>query len=74
MDKVKLLREYKKLLERLEKATEWICVSKYDTWEEVENNQYKIFNEYKNVCSELQWMHEEMIKIGLIKGLGEATN
>lgn len=65
MDRVKVLGEYQKLIERLYSAEEWLGRSKYDTWEQVKDNQYKIYHERENILSEIEWMKEELLKLGL---------
>lgn len=67
MDRDKLTIEYQKLLERLDKSNTWLENSIYKDWKEVEEEKYKIFHERDNIIKELEWIKEEMIKVGIIK-------
>lgn len=75
MDRDKLIVEYQKLLERLDSASTWLDSSIYKDWEEVKEEKYKVWHEWDNIIKELEWLEEEMIKKGIIKGFGaKATN
>lgn len=65
MDRVKVLGEYQKLIERLYMAEEWLNKSNYDDWEQVKENKYKIYHERENILNEIDWMKEELLKLGL---------
>lgn len=65
MNKIKVLAEYQKLIERLYKAYEWLEHSKYDSWEQVKEAEYKIYHEHENIMNEIDWMKEELGKLGL---------
>lgn len=65
MDRVKVLAEYQKLIERLYMAEEWLNKSSYCDWEQVKENKYNIYHERENILNEIDWMKEELLKLGL---------
>lgn len=67
MDRDKLIIEYQKLLERVDKANTWIENSMYKDWEEVKEEKYKVYHGWENIIKELEWIKEEMIKGDIIK-------
>ena len=67
MDRGKLIIEYQKLLERVDKASTWIENSIYKDWEEVKEEKYKVYHEWENLIKEIEWIREEMLKEKLIK-------
>ena len=57
IEKNKLLLEYEKLIERLEKAEKWASDNNY-TWEFVKASKYKIWHERDNIIKEIEFVRE----------------
>ena len=57
IEKSKLLLEYEKLIERLEKAEKWANDNNY-CWEFVKAHKYKIWNERDNIIKEIEFVRE----------------
>lgn len=79
MDRVKLLEDKESLLEKLQiaekwaldKGIDWECVGEYKYKNEEQRNKFIEFaNKRDNIIKELEWYEEEMIKEGIIKGIG----
>jgi hypothetical protein len=89
MDRDKLLKDKENLLELLVKAECW-AIDKGIDWESISDYEYKneqqrdkfieFANKRENIIKELEWIEEEMIKQGIIKGkvegfeIAKATN
>ena len=63
---MKLIKEYQKAIERLYNAYEWLSSTKYETWEQVRDNQYKIYNEHESVVEKIEFLSQEMINRNII--------
>ena len=57
IEKNKLLLEYEKLIERLEKAEKWASDNNY-AWEFVKAYKYKIWHERDNIIKEIEFVRE----------------
>ena len=57
IEKNKLLLEYEKLIERLEKAEKWANDNSY-CWEFVKAHKYKIWHERDNIIKEIEFVRE----------------
>ena len=57
IEKNKLLLEYEKLIERLEKAEKWASDNNY-AWEFVKAHKYKIWHERDNIIKEIEFVRE----------------
>ena len=57
IEKNKLLLEYEKLIERLEKAEKWANDNNY-AWEFVKASKYKIWHERDNIIKEIEFVRE----------------
>ena len=57
IEKNKLLLEYEKLIERLEKAEKWANDNNY-CWEFVKASKYKIWHERDNIIKEIEFVRE----------------
>lgn len=53
----KLISEYEKLIERLDKAEKWASDNNY-AWEFVKANKYKIWHERDNIIKEIEFVRE----------------
>ena len=56
-DRDKLISEYEKLIDRLEKAEKWASDNNY-AWEFVKAHKYKIWNERDNIIKEIEFVRE----------------
>ena len=56
-DRDKLISEYEKLIERLEKAEKWASDNNY-AWEFVKASKYKIWLERDNIIKEIEFVRE----------------
>ena len=57
IERDKLLIEYEKLINRLEKAEKWASDNNY-TWEFVKASKYKIWHERDNIIKEIEFVRE----------------
>lgn len=57
LEKDKLLKEYQKLLQRLDKAENW-AIENNVNWEDVKNFKYKIWHERSNVIKGIEFVRE----------------
>jgi hypothetical protein len=57
LEKDKLLKEYQKLLQRLDKAENW-AIENNVNWEDVKNFKYKIWHERSNIIKEIEFVRE----------------
>ena len=57
IDRNKLLNEYQKLLERLDKAETWAIEHKFN-WDDVKKYKYKIWHERDNIIKEIEFVRE----------------
>ena len=57
IEKNKLLLEYEKLIDRLEKAEKWANDNNYE-WEFVKAYKYKIWHERDNIIKEIEFVRE----------------
>ena len=57
LEKDKLLKEYQKLLQRLDKAENW-AIKNNVNWEDVKNFKYKIWHERSNIIKEIEFVRE----------------
>ena len=57
IDRNKLLNEYQKLLERLDKAETWAIEYKFN-WDDVKKYKYKIWHERDNIIKEIEFIRE----------------
>ena len=67
-DRDKLISEYEKLIDRLEKAEKWASDNNY-AWEFVKATKYKIWHERENIIKEIEEyaIKSRMSKADLIK-------
>lgn len=56
-DRDKLISEYEKLIDRLEKAEKWASDNNY-CWEFVKAHKYKIWHERDNIIKEIEFIRE----------------
>ena len=56
-DRDKLISEYEKLIDRLEKAEKWASYNNY-AWEFVKAHKYKIWHERDNIIKEIEFVRE----------------
>lgn len=56
-DRDKLISEYEKLIDRLEKAEKWANDNNY-AWEFVKVHKYKIWYERDNIIKEIEFVRE----------------
>ena len=56
-DRDKLISEYEKLIDRLEKAEKWASDNNY-AWEFVKAHKYKIWHERDNIIKEIEFIRE----------------
>ena len=56
-DRDKLISEYEKLIDRLEKAEKWANDNNY-CWEFVKAHKYKIWHERDNIIKEIEFVRE----------------
>ena len=56
-DRNKLISEYEKLIDRLEKAEKWANDNNY-AWEFVKAHKYKIWHERDNIIKEIEFVRE----------------
>ena len=56
-DRDKLISEYEKLIDRLEKAEKWASDNNY-CWEFVKAHKYKIWHERDNIIKEIEFVRE----------------
>ena len=56
-DRDKLISEYEKLIDRLEKAEKWADDNNY-CWEFVKAYKYKIWHERDNIIKEIEFVRE----------------
>ena len=56
-DRDKLISEYEKLIDRLEKAEKWASDINY-AWEFVKASKYKIWLERDNIIKEIEFVRE----------------
>ena len=56
-DRDKLISEYEKLIDRLEKAEKWADDNNY-CWEFVKASKYKIWHERDNIKKEIEFVRE----------------
>ena len=56
-DRDKLISEYEKLIDRLEKAEKWANDNNY-AWEFVKAHKYKIWHERDNIIKEIEFVRE----------------
>ena len=56
-DRDKLISEYEKLIDRLEKAEKWASDNNY-CWEFVKASKYKIWHERDNIIKEIEFVRE----------------
>ena len=56
-DRDKLISEYEKLIDRLEKAEKWASDNNY-AWEFVKASKYKIWLERDNIIKEIEFVRE----------------
>ena len=57
VDRNKLLLEYQKLLNRLDKAEAWAREYGF-IWEDVKKNKFKIWHERDNIIKEIEFVRE----------------
>ena len=57
IDRNKLLREYQKLLNRLDSAENWAIDNGFN-WEDVKKHKYKIWLERDNIIKEIEFVRE----------------
>lgn len=57
VERDKLISEYEKLIERLDKAEKWASDNNY-AWEFVKANKYKIWHERDNIIKEIEFVRE----------------
>ena len=57
VERDKLIGEYEKLIERLEKAEKWASDNNY-AWEFVKAHKYKIWHERDNIIKEIEFIRE----------------
>ena len=57
LEKDKLLKEYQKLLQRLDKAENW-AIENNVNWEDVKNFKYKIWHKRSNIIKEIEFVRE----------------
>ena len=57
VERDKLLLEYEKLIDRLEKAEKWASDNNY-VWESVKAHKYKIWHERDNIIKEIEFVRE----------------
>ena len=57
IDRNKLLNEYQKLLERLDKAETWAIDNNFN-WDDVKKNKFKIWHERDNIIKEIEFIRE----------------
>ena len=55
IDRNKLLNEYQKLLERLDKAETWAIDNNFN-WDDVKKNKFKIWHERDNIIKEIEFI------------------
>ena len=53
----KILKEYEKLINRLDKAEKWALDNNY-CWEFVKAHKYKIWHERDNIIKEIEFVRE----------------
>ena len=56
-DRDRLISEYEKLIDRLEKAEKWASDNNY-AWEFVKASKYKIWHERNNIIKEIEFVRE----------------
>ena len=56
-DRDRLISEYEKLIDRLEKAEKWADDNNY-CWEFVKASKYKIWHERDNIIKEIEFVRE----------------
>ena len=57
VERDKLIGEYDKLIDRLEKAEKWASDNNY-AWEFVKASKYKIWHERDNIIKEIEFVRE----------------
>ena len=57
VERDKLIGEYEKLIDRLEKAEKWASDNNY-AWEFVKASRYKIWHERDNIIKEIEFVRE----------------
>jgi len=57
VDRNKLLLEYQKLLDRLDKAEAWAREHDF-IWDDVKKNKFKIWHERDNIIKEIEFIRE----------------
>ena len=57
VERDKLIGEYEKLIDRLEKAEKWASDNNY-AWEFVKASKYKIWHERDNIIKEIEFVRE----------------
>ena len=57
VDRNKLLLEYQKLLDRLDKAETWAIEHSFN-WDDVKVYKYKIWHERDNIIKEIEFIRE----------------
>lgn len=57
VERDKLINEYEKLIDRLEKAEKWASDNNY-AWEFVKASKYKIWHERDNIIKEIEFVRE----------------
>lgn len=57
VERDKLLLEYEKLIDRLDKAEKWASDNNY-AWEFVKASKYKIWHERDNIIKEIEFVRE----------------
>ena len=57
IDRNKLLLEYQKLLDRLDKAEMWAREHNFN-WDDVKKNKFKIWHERDNIIKEIEFVRE----------------
>lgn len=57
VERDKLISEYEKLIDRLDKAEKWASDNNY-SWEFVKAHKYKIWHERDNIIKEIEFVRE----------------
>lgn len=64
-----IMERYEELYARLDKAEQWLEVNNYTSWEQVREEDFKVYQLRKNIIIQIEVMQKSIHnKLGLIYG------